>query len=319
MTLHSLIETYYDSQTGDFAKSSEFQRLESGRLNVIEIDEFIHNLCRSHLKSPQILAFLYAIAPPAAADAVQHNLLEEMGLDEAGIRHPDLLYQLMQAAGFSPQQQDAVTAAAQAQVRSLCTDPLMFGTIKELGLSVLLEVTCFEWMLARLSSRMGQALQTHRGIPTDGLAWFSHHSEVDIRHAEEGIVMWSVADCQTGALPLGIPCHAIFCCFFFSSRRRHTRCADVTGVQTCALPISIRCASVSTWKDRMRYFHVLTDAHLIVWANGVPCETLRPGPLVAPSLGGSLLEPLPPCYPYADAHWCQRALARSTAPHALSA
>src|SRR3546814_4468480 len=28
------------------------------------------------------------------------------------------------------------------------------------------------------------------------------------------------------------------CCFVFSSRRRHTRCALVTGVQTCALPIS---------------------------------------------------------------------------------
>src|SRR3546814_5315634 len=29
----------------------------------------------------------------------------------------------------------------------------------------------------------------------------------------------------------------IYCFFFFSSRRRHTRCALVTGVQTCALPI----------------------------------------------------------------------------------
>src|SRR3546814_2885588 len=28
--------------------------------------------------------------------------------------------------------------------------------------------------------------------------------------------------------------------FFFTSRRRHTRCALVTGVQTCALPISRR-------------------------------------------------------------------------------
>src|SRR3546814_3146388 len=26
-------------------------------------------------------------------------------------------------------------------------------------------------------------------------------------------------------------------CFFFSTRRRHTRCVLVTGVQTCALPI----------------------------------------------------------------------------------
>src|SRR3546814_9447029 len=30
----------------------------------------------------------------------------------------------------------------------------------------------------------------------------------------------------------------VFHLFFFSSRRRHTRCALVTGVQTCALPIS---------------------------------------------------------------------------------
>src|SRR3546814_10005165 len=29
-------------------------------------------------------------------------------------------------------------------------------------------------------------------------------------------------------------------CFFFSSRRRHTRCALVTGVQTCALPICLK-------------------------------------------------------------------------------
>src|SRR3546814_7252760 len=31
----------------------------------------------------------------------------------------------------------------------------------------------------------------------------------------------------------------IVCCFFFSSRRLHTRCALVTGVQTCALPICL--------------------------------------------------------------------------------
>src|SRR3546814_10072266 len=30
---------------------------------------------------------------------------------------------------------------------------------------------------------------------------------------------------------------SMLCVFFFSSRRRHTRCALVTGVQTCALPI----------------------------------------------------------------------------------
>src|SRR3546814_1141907 len=40
----------------------------------------------------------------------------------------------------------------------------------------------------------------------------------------------------------------LFSFFFFSSRRRHTRCALVTGVQTCALPIYRRLAAV---RERM--------------------------------------------------------------------
>src|SRR3546814_6050349 len=34
-----------------------------------------------------------------------------------------------------------------------------------------------------------------------------------------------------------VACIYLYFSFFFSSRRRHTRCALVTGVQTCALPI----------------------------------------------------------------------------------
>src|SRR3546814_12483031 len=39
------------------------------------------------------------------------------------------------------------------------------------------------------------------------------------------------------------------CFFFFSSRRRHTRCALVTGVQTCALPILFDFDSAQLRKD----------------------------------------------------------------------
>src|SRR3546814_4992296 len=39
-----------------------------------------------------------------------------------------------------------------------------------------------------------------------------------------------------GAVVCG-SCEFMLLVFFFSSRRRHTRCALVTGVQTCALPI----------------------------------------------------------------------------------
>src|SRR3546814_15383172 len=40
----------------------------------------------------------------------------------------------------------------------------------------------------------------------------------------------------------------VLCVFFFSSRRRHTICALVTGVQTCALPIcSVQALSERQW------------------------------------------------------------------------
>src|SRR3546814_4739874 len=49
--------------------------------------------------------------------------------------------------------------------------------------------------------------------------------------------VFSIICCHTRcALLCGVK--KFFFLFFFSSRRRHTRCALVTGVQTCALPIS---------------------------------------------------------------------------------
>src|SRR3546814_8357309 len=44
--------------------------------------------------------------------------------------------------------------------------------------------------------------------------------------------------CFSGLLWLWMLVRCVWSVFFFSSRRRHTRCALVTGVQTCALPIS---------------------------------------------------------------------------------
>src|SRR3546814_1987644 len=48
----------------------------------------------------------------------------------------------------------------------------------------------------------------------------------------------------------------LFLFFFFSSRRRHTRCALVTGVQTCALPIYVfnmhRVPAITTGMPRWR-------------------------------------------------------------------
>src|SRR3546814_7729802 len=43
--------------------------------------------------------------------------------------------------------------------------------------------------------------------------------------------------------------------FFFSSRRRHTRCALVTGVQTCALPICAADRSFAELSDPASWVH----------------------------------------------------------------
>src|SRR3546814_1164263 len=49
------------------------------------------------------------------------------------------------------------------------------------------------------------------------------------------------------------------CIVFFSSRRRHTRCALVTGVQTCALPI---CCAITQGKSNS----------MTRWTTGI-CQT----------------------------------------------
>src|SRR3546814_6556362 len=61
-------------------------------------------------------------------------------------------------------------------------------------------------------------------------------------------------------------------CWFFASRRRHTRCALVTGVQTCALPISFETWQAAGWKQVAQWIaddivagKAMSDAPLPDW------------------------------------------------------
>src|SRR3546814_8169362 len=70
--------------------------------------------------------------------------------------------------------------------------------------------------------------------------------------------------------------------YFFSSRRRHTRCALVTGVQTCALPIypgeaALICAALSRVAGE-RFFLVMLERNrarqtLRATVEAIPVET----------------------------------------------
>src|SRR3546814_1129561 len=71
--------------------------------------------------------------------------------------------------------------------------------------------------------------------------------------------------------------YILFCFFFFSSRRRHTRCALVTGVQTCALPISQEALRTgATWiTDDWTALVRLAEIDIIVECTGNPIAAVE--------------------------------------------
>ena len=185
--LREAIEAAFTRQVESLTASTQFRALEAGRAAPEQYDAFIESLARAHLRSPQLLAFLYALAPPAAAADLRHNLLEELGLeDETGRPHPDLLKDLLAGAGLA-HLLGHVEAQADDDIRRVVVDPLLYGSLREVGLAALAEIVAFEYMLARVSGRLARALATHRGLPVSALAWFTHHSEVDVGHAAQGL------------------------------------------------------------------------------------------------------------------------------------
>lgn len=149
--------------------------------------ELVRNICKSHLRSPQILGFLYAVTPPDSADHIRDNLLEELGLHDEMLSHPDLLRRLREAAGFTQAGWRAVEEESAQVLKNKISEPIMFGTMTELGLSVMIEVFGFEWFLSRESSNIGKRLSKILNLNDYDLEWFFHHSEVDIEHAEQGL------------------------------------------------------------------------------------------------------------------------------------
>jgi hypothetical protein len=187
MSLRSAIESLFCRQVEDLVAFPGFRALEAGQAPIEAYDRFVANVVRTHLKSPQIVAFLLALAPPESAAALAHNMLEEMGVeDESGVAHPSLLEDLAAGAGIGPRLPE-LRAQAEADLRQVVVDPLLYGTLREVGLGALCEVVSFEFMLSRTAGRMARALATHRGLSRDCLRWFVLHSEVDIGHAEQGL------------------------------------------------------------------------------------------------------------------------------------
>jgi len=180
------IEPLFTSQVEEFTAHGAFRRLESGEASPDDYDRFIANVIRTHARSPQIVAFLYAMAPPSRVNELLDNLLEEVGVEGRGDEsHPAMLRALAMGAGLEGVLLQLETLAEE-DLRKLASDPVMYDTLREIGLAGLCEVVAIEFMLSRVAGRMAAALAVHRGLSPDALVWFTQHAEVDVAHAEEG-------------------------------------------------------------------------------------------------------------------------------------
>jgi pyrroloquinoline quinone (PQQ) biosynthesis protein C len=180
------VEELFQQQVDEFAACEDFQNFEQGCLSNDELRNLIANILRAHLRSPKLVAFLYALSPPGAAtDSLRHNLLEELGVEDE-VAHPDLLKRLGAAVGLGPQL-ESLCQQSDEDLKRYVVEPLLFGTLKEVGLGALAEIVAFEYMLSRLASRIARSLAKPRKLDADALEWFTHHSEVDVRHAEQGL------------------------------------------------------------------------------------------------------------------------------------
>ena len=186
-TMRHYVETLYQRHVEEFTTSVDFVRLEEGRAQRADYDHFIGKIFETHQASPRFLGFLFSVVPPGSEERIKHNLLEELGLDQVGNQsHPALLELLIRGAGLENQLDELKHRTRQRLVEQI-TEPVLFSSLREVGFSALIQIVAFEYMLSRAANRIAGFLRAHRGIAEVQLTWFIHHSEVDIRHAEEGL------------------------------------------------------------------------------------------------------------------------------------
>ena len=180
---------HLENATGEFKESPEYRDLIAGNASIDAAHEFIRNVFRTHYLSSHIVALCFAALPSSAAGLLKENLMEEMGRSENEKPHSALLLELARGVGFADGEINELVADARRRVAIFCSTRVPVATLRELCLSVLLETMSFELMLSRCSSEIAGALTNFYSMPKPALHWFELHSEVDIRHAEEGVTV----------------------------------------------------------------------------------------------------------------------------------
>ena len=183
------IRAVYQNATDEFVESNEFATLVSGQASPEFVRQFARNVFRTHYLSAHIVALCFAALPSNAASLLKENLLEEMGHSEHDPPHSALLLKLAEGIGCSQREIDQLIDDSRRRVSEFCATRVPLPTLREICLAVLLETLSFEFMLSCCSGKIAAALAERYAIPKAALIWFELHSEVDIRHAEEGLTV----------------------------------------------------------------------------------------------------------------------------------
>ena len=186
MSVEDDVKEFMERTTSEALADKRVQALLSGKMIPDEVRAFFRSFIVTHLNSVQILSFLFSIAPRGPSDLVKENLLEEMGLEESEKSHPDMLIDLARGLGFSQQDILRLSAEADEVRRRFSSSKVPYETLRDLGLSILLETVAFEFFLSRVSDSMANAMTGHYGLSAGAVQWFTLHGEVDVKHAEEG-------------------------------------------------------------------------------------------------------------------------------------
>ena len=186
MSVEDDVKELMERTTSEALADKRVQALLSGEMSPEDLRAFFRSFIVTHLNSVQILSFLFSVAPRAASDLVKENLLEEMGLEESEKSHPDMLIDLAQGLGFSQPDILQLSAEADEVRRSFSSSKVPYDSLRDLGLSILLETVAFEFFLSRVSDSIANAMTGHYGLSAEAVQWFTLHGELDVRHAEEG-------------------------------------------------------------------------------------------------------------------------------------
>ena len=177
MKIRTDVERLFQRASDEFVSCAEFQALERGTARRCDYDRFIVNFLRTHLRSQQLLAFLFSIAPPEAS-----NLARQRIIDELGPHGTALLHKLADGASLSPLMLDLEDRALE-DVRRIVVDPMLYPSLREVAFGALVEFEAFQYFLSRIGGRIAHALTLHRKLSPAAVMWFNRFSRINLEQS----------------------------------------------------------------------------------------------------------------------------------------